>query len=63
MKKDSPGCSKREAVTLGVETMTAQEWAARRGIKWVTVKVRRARGFSWAEALGPLRRRLLDPYR
>jgi len=39
--------------TLGGQTKTAPEWAAERGLKWHTVKMRRYRGCTWNEALSP----------
>ncbi|MNG36564.1 hypothetical protein D3C84_1236330 [compost metagenome] len=45
-------------VTIEGQTKPASQWAAERGLKWQTVKMRRFRGWTWAEALHPeLRRR------
>lgn len=44
-------CAATCLVTLGEDTKTAWEWAAERGVKWQTVKMRRYRGCSWHEAL------------
>lgn len=46
-------CAATTLVTLGGETKPAPEWAAERGLKWQTVKMRRYRGAGWAEALCP----------
>lgn len=46
-------CAATTLVTLGGETKPATEWAAERGLNWTTVKMRRYRGASWAEALCP----------
>jgi hypothetical protein len=46
-------CAAATLVTLGTETFPAMEWAARRGLKWQTVKMRRLRGADWHEALQP----------
>jgi transposase-like protein len=56
-------CSQREIITIGDQSMSARAWAEMLGVSWATVKMRRHRGWSWSEALGPPRRRLLDPYR
>lgn len=44
--------SKEGALTLQV-TKTAKEWAEELGVSWETVRKRRYRGWSWAEALDP----------
>lgn len=46
-------CASTTRITLGEETLTAIEWAARRDLKWQTVRMRRYRGESWTEALSP----------
>lgn len=46
-------CAGAQLVTLGDETFPAMVWATRRGLKWSTVKMRRARGDNWSEALQP----------
>lgn len=46
-------CSAAMLVTFDGQTKTASEWAAERGLKWQTVKMRRFRGGSWEEALRP----------
>jgi len=46
-------CAAKTLVTLGGKTKTAPEWAAERGLKWHTVKMRRYRGAGWEEALRP----------
>lgn len=43
-------------LTLQV-SKTAKEWAEELGLKWETVRRRRYRGWSWAEALDPHLRR------
>lgn len=50
-------CAGATLVTLGDETMPAMAWAARLGLKWSTVKMRRMRGDNWTEALTPELRR------
>lgn len=50
-------CAGATMVTLAGQTMPAMEWAARRGLKWQTVKMRRLRGDNWADALAPDLRR------
>lgn len=44
-------CSTDTPVEFDGVTRTAIEWAEARKIKWQTVKMRRYRGASWAEAL------------
>lgn len=46
-------CASTTLITLGDETLTAIQWAARRGLKWQTVRMRRYRGEGWTEALSP----------
>jgi len=46
-------CSATMLVTLNGQTKLAPEWAAERGLKWQTVKMRRFRGSTWEEALRP----------
>ncbi|MCD5997436.1 hypothetical protein KDX38_28285 [Pseudomonas sp. CDFA 602] len=46
-------CAGATLVTLGTETMPAMLWAAMRGLKWQTVKMRRLRGDTWQQALEP----------
>lgn len=46
-------CAAEMPVTLGEKTLPASQWAAERGLKWQTVKMRRYRGASWREALHP----------
>ena len=55
-------CAAEMPVTLGGKTLPASQWAAERGLKWQTVKMRRYRGASWREALRPelLVRRWMD---
>lgn len=50
-------CAGATVVTLDGVSMPAAEWAARRGLKWQTVKMRRLRGDNWAQALAPELRR------
>lgn len=50
-------CAGATPVTLDGDTFPAMEWAARLGLKWSTVKMRRMRGESWTEALTPELRR------
>ena len=50
-------CASTTRITLGNETLTAIEWAKRRGLKWQTVRMRRYRGEGWTEALSPGLRR------
>ncbi|WP_010214221.1 hypothetical protein, partial [Pseudomonas amygdali] len=50
-------CAGATLITLGTETMPAMLWAAKRGLKWQAVKMRRLRGDSWHEALEPELRR------
>lgn len=58
-------CAAEMLVTLDGQTKPASQWAAERGLKWQTVKMRRFRGWTWAEALHPeLRpRRWMDRFR
>ncbi|EIK94024.1 hypothetical protein PMM47T1_24059 [Pseudomonas sp. M47T1] len=44
-------CAGATPVTLDGETRPAMEWADLRGLKWQTVKMRRLRGDTWADAL------------
>lgn len=44
-------CAAGDLVTYEGRTQTALAWALERKIKWQTVKMRRYRGASWAEAL------------
>lgn len=46
-------CAGTTQVTLEGETLTAIEWAEKRGLKWQTVRMRRYRGAGWTEALRP----------
>lgn len=46
-------CAAETLVTLDGTTKQAARWAAERGLKWQTVKMRRFRGWSWTEALHP----------
>lgn len=46
-------CAAEMLVTLEGQTKPAIQWAAERGLKWQTVKMRRFRGWTWAEALHP----------
>ncbi len=46
-------CAGATPVTFDGETRPAMEWADQRGLKWQTVKMRRLRGDSWADALEP----------
>lgn len=50
-------CAATTLVTLDGKTKPAPEWAAERGLKWQTVKMRRYRGAAWDEALCPELRR------
>lgn len=50
-------CAGATLVTRDGVTLPAAEWAARLGLKWQTVKMRRLRGDNWAEALTPELRR------
>lgn len=58
-------CAAEMLVTIEGQTKPAIQWAAERGLKWQTVKMRRFRGWTWAEALHPeLRpRRWMDCFR
>lgn len=58
-------CAAEMPVTIEGQTKPAIQWAAERGLKWQTVKMRRFRGWTWAEALHPeLRpRRWMDCFR
>ncbi len=49
----STTCAGATLITLDGETFPAVVWAARRGLKWQTVKMRRMRGADWHEALKP----------
>lgn len=44
-------CAGATPITRDGITLPAAEWAARLGLKWQTVKMRRMRGESWTEAL------------
>lgn len=46
-------CAGATPITRDDITLPAAEWAARLGLKWSTVKMRRMRGFTWSEALEP----------
>lgn len=46
-------CAGAQLVTLNGETLPAMVWATQRGLKWSTVKMRRARGENWNQALQP----------
>ncbi|MEQ4284491.1 hypothetical protein ABNM15_19520 [Pseudomonas syringae] len=46
-------CAGATLITLDGETMPAMAWAAMRGLKWQTVKMRRMRGDTWLQALEP----------
>lgn len=50
-------CAGATPVTRDGVTLPAAEWAARLGLKWQTVKMRRMRGDNWTEALAPELRR------
>lgn len=50
-------CAGATLVTLNGITLPAVEWAAKRGLKWQTVKMRRMRGDNWTDALTPELRR------
>lgn len=50
-------CAGATPVTRNGITLPAAEWAARLGLKWQTVKMRRMRGDNWTEALAPELRR------
>ncbi len=50
-------CAAAMPVTLNGQTKLASQWAAERGLKWQTVKMRRMRGENWTEALTPELRR------
>lgn len=43
-----------QLVTLGDQTLTLHEWCTIRDIPIISVQRRRARFYSWAEALAPL---------
>ena len=49
----STTCAGATKVTRDGITLAAAEWAARLGLKWQTVKMRRMRGANWTEALAP----------
>lgn len=49
----STTCAGATMVTRDGITLAAAEWAARLGLKWQTVKMRRMRGANWTEALAP----------
>jgi hypothetical protein len=55
--KRSTICAGSTLVTIEGRTMPAMEWAAMRGLKWQTVKMRRLRGDNWMQALTPELRR------
>jgi hypothetical protein len=46
-------CAAEMLVTLDGQAKPASQWAAERGLKWQTVKMRRFRGWTWGEALHP----------
>lgn len=46
-------CAGATLITRDGVMLPAAEWAARLGLKWSTVKMRRLRGFTWSEALEP----------
>lgn len=50
-------CAAGTRIMIDGITKTAGEWAAERGIKWQTVKMRRMRGDGWRLALDPDRPR------
>lgn len=50
-------CAGATMITRDGITLAAAEWAARLGLKWQTVKMRRLRGDNWSEALAPELRR------
>lgn len=50
-------CAADTPITIDGQTKPASQWAAERGIKWQTVKMRRMRGDSWRDALDPERPR------
>lgn len=64
-KKEVPFCSIGTQVTLATGvTRSAREWAEVVGLSWETVRRRRYRGASWAEALCPgLRRSSFNAYK
>jgi hypothetical protein len=49
-------CAASMPVCVAGQVKPAREWASIHGIKWQTLKMRRYRGLSWAEAFGELRR-------
>ena len=51
--KRSTTCAGATEVTLDGVTKPAMVWAAERGLKWQTVKMRRLRGDNWRDALQP----------
>ena len=50
-------CAGATLITRDEVKLPAAEWAARLGLKWSTVKMRRLRGDSWVDALAPELRR------
>ncbi|MEE3507759.1 hypothetical protein QN399_16095 [Pseudomonas sp. 10C3] len=50
-------CAGATLITRDGVTLPAAEWAARLGLKWQTVKMRRLRGDNWSDALAPELRR------
>ena len=50
-------CAGATPIARNGVTLPAAEHAARLGLKWSTVKMRRLRGDSWADALAPELRR------
>jgi hypothetical protein len=50
-------CAAATPITIDDLTMPALAWAAARGLKWQTVKMRRMRGDTWGQALQPELRR------
>jgi hypothetical protein len=49
----STTCAGATIVVRDGIALPAAEWAARLGLKWQTVKMRRMRGANWTEALAP----------
>jgi hypothetical protein len=50
-------CAGATLITRDGITLPAAAWAARLGLKWQTVKMRRLRGDNWTDALAPELRR------
>lgn len=47
-------CAAATVVSINGQNRPAREWAALRGLKWQTVKMRRYRGTNWDEAFAKL---------